>query len=193
MVNAIRSALKSIASSLSDAAQQMQHDGEFGIVLSTSSRELSDDSVSADAPSEVCRVVGSRADFPTVTRGVTVRLEGATRIVTSARTDPIGASVSIGLSDVMDEIVATYRRQGTQMRAPVRLLAVESETPMDAWADAVAPTTCSTWFCCLSREDWTEDGEPQIGDELAWDAERVRVATVAKHGGYWILTCRARR
>ena len=171
---------------------RMRHGEAEGVVLSSSSRDLSGDTVSADAPEEWRRVVGRRCDFPELCKGCAVRLGDRWHIVTSCRTDPVGASLSVGLSAELDEIVAAYRRPGTSIRQPLKVLAVESET-LDAWADNLAPTTCRAWFLAVSAEHWLEAGDPQIGDEATIDGRVLRVSAVAKHDGYWVLTCRARR
>lgn len=192
MISTIEFVLTGLATSIPSAALVLVHGSERGTVLSVSSRELTDETVGADSPVEVRRVVGKRSDYPTVTRGSTVELDGAMCLVTSAKTDPIGASVSLGLSASMDEYVADYRRSGTPLRQPVRILAVEGDV-LEPYGDNLAPTTCRAWFCCVSAADWMEETEPQIGDELRFDETRVRVATVKKTDGSWILTCRARR
>lgn len=192
MIATIQDAIASLVSSLPDAAMQMAHGDENGVVLASSSVDMSQEPVTADGPAEVRRFVGSRADFPTLGRGSTVRVGAAWHLVTSAKTDPVGASVSFGVSGALDEVTADYKRGGTPVRQPVQMLAVEDEV-LDTWSDALAPTTCRAWFCCISADHWLEATEPQIGDELNFDGNRLRVAKVAKHDGYFVLTCRARR
>ena len=192
MVATIEAAVASLAASLPDAALSMRHGEAAGTVLASSSRELSGDTVSADAPQEMRRLVGRRCDFPALEKGSTVELEGAWHIVTSCRTDPVGASLSFGVSAALDAVAAVYRRAGTRIRQPLRVLAVESEV-LDVWSDSVAPTACRAWFVALSAEHWLETGDPQVGDEVEVGGNTLRVAAVAKHDGYWLLTCRARR
>lgn len=193
MIATIQSALECVAASLPDAALHMMHgDWERGVVVAASSVDMTQEPVTADAPAEMRRVIGSRASFPTLAKGSTVQLGQGWHLVTSAKLDPVGASVTIGLSAALDETTAEYRRGGTQVRQPIQLLAVESDV-LDAWSENIAPTTCRAWFCCISTQHWLEPTEPQIGDELQFDGHRVRVAAVAKHDGYYILTCRERR
>ena len=192
MVAAIESAIASLAESLPDAALEMRHGEDSGTVLASSSRELSGDTVSADAPQEMRRFVGKRIDFPELAKGACVYIGGVCHIVTGARTDPVGASVSIGVSSPLEEFRASYRRPGTQIRQPMDVLAVESET-LDAWGDNFAPTSCRAWFVAFPAEDWFEVSEPQVGDELTLDNAVLRVASVSKRDGHWLLTCRARR
>ena len=192
MVSAIESAIASLAASIPDAAIPMRHGDCAGTVLSSSSRELSGDTVSADAPQEMRRVVARRCDFPSLGKGAAVELGGEWHIVTSASTDPVGASLSLGLSAPLGEFAAAYRRPGTQIRQPLKVLAVESEV-LDAWGDSFAPTQCRAWFVAFASEHWLETKEPQVGDELAIDENVLRVAAVAKSTGFYVLTCRARR
>ena len=192
MVSAIEGAIASLAESLPDAAREMRHGTDSGTVLASSSRELSGDTVSADAPEEMRRVIGRRADFPALAKGACVYLGGVCHIATSARTDPVGASLSVGLSAPLGEFAAAYRRPGTRIRQPLKVLAVESDV-LDALGDSFAPTSCRAWFVAFPAEDWFEVSGPQVGDELALDDKTLRVAAVAKRDGNWILTCRARR
>ena len=192
MVATIEAAVASLAASLPDAAFGMRHGEAVGTVLASSSRELSGDTVAADAPQEMRRYIGTRSVFPDLTKGSTVEIGGKWHIVTSCRTDPVGASLSFGVSAPLDEVAAIYRRPGTQVRQPLRVLAVESEV-LDVWSDSLAPTACRAWFVALSAEHWLETTEPQVGDEITIDGTTMRVAAVAKHDGCWVLTCRARR
>lgn len=193
MVNSIQSAIASIADSLPDASVRMRCGESVGVVLSASSRELSGETVSADAPQEMRRVVGRRCDFPSVAKGSCVTLgDGGFHIVTSCRTDPVGASVTVGLSASLESAVAAYRRPGTKIRQAVEVLAVESDI-IEPNGDAFAPTASRRWFVAIAEGVWYEPTEPQVGDELTLDAATVRVSAVAKRDGFWILTCRARR
>lgn len=192
MVETIEAALSSLAFSLPDAAQSMRHGEAVGTVLASSSRELTGDTVAADAPQEMRRYIGTRSAFPALCKGSTVEIGGAWHLVTSCRTDPVGASLSFGVSAPLDEVAAAYRRPGTRMRQPLKVLAVESDV-LDAWGDSFAPTSCRAWFVAFPAEDWFEVSGPQVGDELTLDGAVLRVASVSKRDGYWILTCRARR
>lgn len=192
MVETIEAALSSLAFSLPDAAESMRHGEDVGTVLASSSRELTGDTVAADAPQEMRRYIGTSSAFPDLCKGSTVEIGGAWHLVTSCRTDPVGASLSFGVSAPLDEVAAIYRRPGTSIRQTLRVLAVESEV-LDVWSDSLAPTSCRAWFIALSAEHWLETTEPQVGDEATIDGRVLRVAAVAKHEGCWLLTCRARR
>lgn len=192
MVATIEAAIASLSASLPDASLRMRHGEAEGNVLSASSRDLSGDTVAADAPQEMRRVIGKRSDFPDLAKGSCVFVGGCGHIVTSARTDPVGASLTIGLSAALDEVTATYRRPGTGIRQPLDALAVESGV-VDPYSDAVAPTTARAWFVAFPASHWLETADPQVGDHLQIEEKALRVFAVAKHDGYWLLTCRARR
>lgn len=192
MVETINAAIESLSASLPDASLRMRHGEAEGSVLSASSRDLSGDTVSSDTPQEMRRVIGRRCDFPSLAKGSAVVLADEWHIVTSCRTDPVGASLTVGLSAPLGLHLAEYRRPGTQIRQPLEVLAVESEV-LDAPGAAFAPTSCRAWFVAFAAERWLETSDPQVSDELAIEETRLRVAAVAKRDGYWLLTCRARR
>ena len=192
MVETIEDAIASLAESLPDASLTMRCGDSEGVVLSSSSRDLSGETISADAPQEMRRVTGRRRDFPALVQGCAVELGQAWHIVTSLRTDPVGASVTIGLSASLDEVRVSYSRPGTQIRQPLDELAVESGV-VDPYSDAVAPTTARAWFVAFPASHWLETADPQVGDHLQIEEKALRVFAVAKHDGYWLLTCRARR
>lgn len=192
MVATIENAIASLSASLPDASLRMRHGEAEGVALSASSRELSGETLSADAPQEMRRVIARRRDFPSLAKGCAVEVEDEWHIVTSCRTDPVGASLTVGLSASLSAVRVAYSRPGTKVRFPLDALAVESET-LEPIADSFAPTSCRAWFVAITAEDWREPSEPQVGDALTLDGANLRVASVAKHDGFWILTCRARR
>lgn len=193
MINAIEAAIAALHQSIPSASHQMRHGNYVGRVLAVSGVELTGETLTADYPQEVCRVTGVVSEFPDITRGSTVEMDGKMHIVTSARKDPVGASVVMGLSSSMAEIVASYTRASTPIWQGAHLLAVESDI-LDVAGENYAPTTARAWFVCISADEWYETkSEPQIGDTIKWDGGHVRVASVAKHDGLYILTCRSRR
>lgn len=193
MLNAIEAAISALHQSIPSASHQMCHGSYVGRVLATSGIEITGETITAEYPQEVRRLTGMCSEFPLLTRGSTIELDERKHIVTSVRKDPIGASISFGLSSPMDEIVATYTRAGTAIWSAAHLLAVESEV-LDVAGENFAPTTTRAWFICISADEWYEQAsEPQIGDTIKWVSGHVRVASVAKHDGLYVLTCRARR
>ena len=192
MVKTIEAALSSLAFSFPDAAQNMRHGEAVGTVLASSSRELSGDTVAADAPQEMRRYIGTSRVFPDLTKGSMVEIGGKWHLVTSCRTDPVGASLSFGVSAPLDEVAAIYRRPGTKIAQPVDVLAVEGEV-IEPNGEAFAPTPFRKWYVAFPYEGWYETTEPQVGDRMDLDGTSLRVASVAKRDGFFILEARAGR
>lgn len=192
MVAEIENALDALAASLPDASHRMRHGDDCGVVVAASGRDLDGETVAADAPREMRRVVGKLRDFPSLSKGAAVELDGRWHLVTGARASG-EAAVSVGLSAPLDEVEAVYTRPGARLDFAVRALAVESDT-LDPWTDALAPTSCRAWFVAIARDLWDEDGDPRVGDCVAvavgFGTRRLRVASVAKSAGFYVLTCR---
>lgn len=196
MVATIESAIASLSASLPDASMLMRHGEAEGTVLSSSSRDLSGDTVSTDAPEEWRRVIGRRRDFPELCKGCAVVLGGKWHLVTSCRTDPVGASLSVGLSAELDEIVAAYRRPGTGIRQPLKVLAVQNAALPPEFTEAAAPIVAQSWSVCVPEVHWLENTPPQTGDEITLPVEVggavLRVASATHHDGFWMLVARPR-
>lgn len=175
-----------------DCKAAMVHGAYSGAATRVTTTLKGEDSVSAEGPTEAARLLALSADFPCVAKGSTVWVDNIPHIVTSTRLDPTGAMAYIGISNALDSYCAIMRRVGTRITQSMNILAVESDF-IDPNGDATAPTLCRGWFIGISFDDWGENTEPQIGDEFELDAARMRVATVKKSDGYWLLTCRARR
>ncbi len=194
MVEAISAAIESLAASLPDASLRMRHGEAEGIVLSASSLDLTDETVSADAPQEMRRVIGRRCDFPSLARGGMVELADEWRIVTSARTDPVGASLTVGLSAAFGRFCAAFARKGRPF--PVPVLALEDAALPSAYADAAAPASGQSWTVCVPASEWPEPAPPQRGDEIRLDAPsgevRLKVASAVRSGAWWTLRARPR-
>ena len=145
----------------------------------------------ADVNEEV-HVIALAIDFPELAKGRLVSLSGKWRIVTSARTDPVAATLSVGMSAELEKCRASYRRPGTKIAQPVDVLAVEGEV-IEPNGEAFAPTPCRVWHVAVPEEGWYEPTEPQVGDRLDLDGANLRVASVAKRDGFFILEARAGR
>lgn len=197
MVAAIQAAIASLSASLPDASLRMRHGEVEGVVLSVSSRDLSGDTVSTDAPQEMRRVVGRRCDFPTVEKGSAVELAGELHVVTSARTDPVGASLTLGLSAPLDKVRITYTRRGGKP-FPMSVLALEDASAPSAYADAAGLPEGQTWTVCVIASEWMETSAPALGDEIRIFCGRIgadvrlRVASVIADGERWMLRARPR-
>ena len=199
MVAAIQAAIASLSASLPDASLRMRHGEAEGDVLSASSRDLSGETVTADGPQETRRVVGRSCDFPSVAKGSAVELAGEVRVVTSARTDPVGASLTLGLSAPLDDMRVSYTRRGSRS-FPVPVLALEDASVPSAYADAAAHLEGQTWTVCIVASEWPDASAPAVGDEIRLCDERrgmaadvrLRVASVVADGERWTLRARPR-
>ena len=206
LVGDIESALADVADALPDAALEMRLGGASGTVLSVSSIELSGDSVSGEMPQERRRVIAARSDFPDIAEGSLVELDGVPHITTTIRTDPVAASVTIGLSKPLTECAATCsatrRVDGAPrtLKFPLDILAVENAALPNLYGDAPAPNIAQSWTLCAAVESWPEDTPPQTGDEIAFTLSsygenadlRLRVSQAVRNHGWWILTARPR-
>lgn len=175
-----------------DCSETLCHAGRSAAVTRVGSRSRGEEPMAGTDPVEDIRVLGLAADFPELAKGRLVTLAGKWRIVTSARTDPAGATLSIGMSAELDAVRAAYRRPGTAIRQPVDVLAVEGEV-IDPDSDAFAPTTLRQWTVALPVESWLDPAEPQVGDVIELEGANLRVASVSKRDGFFIIAARARR
>lgn len=175
-----------------DCSELLCHAGRSAVVTRVGSPSRGEDALTDSEVNEGVRLLALAIDFPELTKGSLVSLSGRWHIVTGARTDPAAATLSVGLSAALDDVRVEYSRPGTKIRFPLDALAVESDV-IEPVSDAFAPTTSRAWFVAVSADQWTEPTEPQVGDALTLDRANLRVASVAKRDGFWILTARARR
>ena len=196
-----RNALGAIATAAPEAVRTMRHgEDESGAVVQSSSRDFAEP-VSDAAPAEAARYVANAADFPTLEQGAAVELGGSLRVVVSMKTDPIGATFTVGLSAEFEKCPAAYagtrRESGAvrNIRHPLDLLILENGTA-DNFADALAPTYATAYTVAIRREDWPEVSDPEPSDtiEVAPGGHPItlKVSTVTRHDGWYILKCRTR-
>lgn len=186
-------ALKGLRSRLMpDCSETLCHAGRSAEVTRVGTTSRGEDALDGSDIAEGVRVLASASDFPELLKGSLVSLSGRRHIVTGARTDPAAATLSVGLSAALDDVRVAYSRPGTKVRFPLDALAVESDV-IEPVSDAFAPTASRAWFVAVSADQWTEPTGPQVGDALTLDGANLRVASVAKRDGFWILTARARR
>ena len=196
-----RNAFASMAASFADAAQTMRHgETERGLVVQSSSRKYGDP-VSDNAPEEAAQIVANAADFPTLEEGAAIELGASLRVVTSLKSDPVGATYTVGVSAAFDKTPATYkgtRRENARARSfahPLDVLLLEGGTA-DGYADAIAPSYSTVYTVAIRREDWPEVSAPEVSDAIevapAGHPLALKVSTVAAHGGWFILKCRTR-
>lgn len=196
-----RNALGSIAAAVPEAVRTMRHgETEQGAVVQSSSRDFAE-AVSDAAPEEAARYVANAADFPTLEQGAAVELGESLRVVVSMKTDPVGATFTVGLSAEFEKCPAAYkgtRREAghvRQIKHPLDILLLENGTA-DNFADALAPTYATAYTVAIRRDDWPEVTAPDPSDtiEIAPDGHplTLKVSTVTRHGGWYILKCRTR-
>ena len=196
-----RSALGSIAAAVPESVRTMRHgETEQGAVVQSSSRDFAE-ALSDAAPAEAARYVANAADFPTLEQGAAVELGGSLRVVVSMKTDAVGATFTVGLSAEFEKCPAAYkgtRREDGKARTirhPLDILILESGTA-DNFSDALAPTYATTYTVAVRRTDWPEVTDPEPSDtiEVAPDGPplTIKVSTVTRHGGWYILKCRTR-
>lgn len=196
-----RNALGSIAAAVPEAVRTMRHgETEQGAVVQSSSRDFAE-AVSDAAPAEAARYVANAADFPTLEQGAAVELGESLRVVVSMKTDPVGATFTVGLSAEFEKCPAAYkgtRRENGKARTiqhPLDILLLENGTA-DNYTDALAPTYATAYIAAIRRADWPEVTDPEPSDtiEVAPDGHplTLKVSTVTRHGGWYILKCRTR-
>ena len=197
-----RSALGAIATAIPEAVRSMRHgELESGEIVQATSRDFAE-SVSEIAPGEQARFVANAADFPTLEVGSAVEIEGGSlRAVTSLKYDPVGATLSFGLSAEFEKCPAAYsgtRREAAavrQIKHPLDVLLLESGTANN-FADALAPTYATAYTVAVRRTDWPEVTEPEPSDVLevapGGHPFALKVSTVTRHDGWYILKCRTR-
>ena len=196
-----RNALGSIAAAVPEAVRTMRHgETEQGAVVQSSSRDFAE-AVSDTAPAEAARYVANAADFPTLDEGAAVELGGSLRVVVSMKSDPVGATFTVGLSAEFEKCPAAYkgtRRENGKARTiqhPIDILLLENGTA-DNYTDALAPTYATAYTAAVRRTDWPEVSSPEPSDtiEVAPDGHPLilKASTVTRHGGWYILKCRTR-
>lgn len=196
-----RNALGSIAAAVPEAVRTMRHgETEQGAVVQSSSRDFAE-AVSDAAPAEAARYVANAADFPTLEQGAAVELGESLRVIVSMKSDPVGATFTVGLSAEFEKCPAAYkgtRRENGKARTiqhPLDILLLENGTA-DNYTDALAPTYATAYIAAIRRADWPEVSDPEPSDtiEVAPDGHplTLKVSTVTRHGGWYILKCRTR-
>lgn len=204
-----RSALGSIAEAVPEATATMRHGDESGTIVQSSSRDFAG-AVSESAPDEAAQYVANAGDFPTLEVGsaVEIYVENAPHIsspsfrsVVSIKGDAVGATLTIGISAEFDKCPASYsgtRRVDGSVRNVRHSLDVliHEEGTADNYTDAIAPTYATAYTIAIRSADWPEITPPEAGDKIEaapdYGAVVLKVSTVTRHGGWYILKCRTR-
>jgi len=196
LVSDIERSLASIATALPDAVRVMRHDAETGDSIRSSSVELSGEVATESGAVEKSRVIVTAANFPTLTWDSVVFVGDTAHVVTSYRTDPVGASATVGLSEPLSNCAAYVSgvRGNRAVRFPLDILAENNGLAPD-YTDGYAPTTVHSWTLVVACDDWPESGEPQIGDEFRFDKDgepvRVKVARCNRRERHYIISARS--
>lgn len=172
---------------------------EEGDAIACSSIERAAETVTESGAAEIMRVVAAAHLFPTLEVGCAVGLNDTRRIVTSAKTDPAGASLTVGLSERMEAIEGSYegtrRERGLEysIGGPVKLLVLDNGPVTDV-LEGYAPINANSWTLAIASEDWGEVKPPDVGDEIRfWKDGPVltRVTRVLRRPHYWVVNARS--
>jgi hypothetical protein len=197
----IRNALGAIVVAVPESTVVMRH-GEYerGTVVQVSSRDFTG-SVSETGPAEAARYVVNAGEFPTLEEGSAVELADTLRVVVSMKIDPVGATYTVGLSAEFDKCPATYtgtrREEGSvrKIALPLDVLLLEDGNA-NIHADAYAPSYATAYIVAVRLADWPEVSAPEMADtiEVAPGGHPVllKVSTVTRHDGWYVLKCRTK-
>jgi len=188
-------------SSLSGCSEALRHGERGATVTRVGPAQRGGDEVTEAGVAENCRVLAYVADFPGLKTGEAVELGETLRVVTSCATGPVNALLTIGLSAEFEKCPAAYkgtRRENGKARTiqhPLDILLLENGTA-DNYTDALAPTYATAYIAAIRRADWPEVSDPEPSDtiEVAPDGHplTLKVSTVTRHDGWYILKCRTR-
>ena len=197
LADAVASALSAVAAALPSLSKTMEADGATGSVVIASSMDKGVDAISGDTASEELRVVAQASDFPELSRMSLVTFDDSPRLVTSLRNTG-NAALFIGLSAEMQSsecaVTGSRRARGIALTAPALVLR-DSAAP-ESMADAYAVNDTPHYWILIRCDDWTENGEPMIGDSFRFVEKMTEVTAVAAsvqtHPGYWLISARGR-
>lgn len=197
LMSDIQSLIGDVAASLPDAAHRLSFNDFEVVALQASAVEFVD-AVSDDAPAETMRcVVSSAGGMSGLEPGAAVSFDGGFRTVTSLKSDPVGASLTVGLSASYESLTIGVkgRRVGGAVDTSVPALMTENGVTK-AYSGSFAPSYASGFTVAVRVEDWTERWPPEIGDAMecapGGSFRSLKVSAVAAKGGYYVMTCRAR-
>jgi len=178
---------------MDDCRMRLTHGDESAMVTRAASVTRGEDEVTDFGASEQVRVLSLASDFPTITKGSVATLGEHTRIVTSVRTDCAGASRYIGLSNSLTKYAATIsgKRGARFINMPVDILAT-SNGKQTEYADGYAPVDVYSWTVAIPEGSWIENGEPQIGDTISFDGEKMNISRVQLVDKVFICNARSR-
>lgn len=190
----VAAAVRSLRSNaMRDCGMRLTRGGLSATVTRVGTVSRGEDTVTESGPAESVRVLCLVSDFPELDRGDVVELDASLRVVTSARTDPAKASMTVGLSDRLERVTASWRgrRAGREMFVPVGLFA-RCDGQVTEYADGYAPVTFQAWTLVVPCESWTGSTPPQIGDEVVFDGEKLRVSKSDRRDRHYVISARGR-
>lgn len=184
-----------------DCSEVFRHGERTAKVTRIGSPSVGDEPLNGEDVAEAVRILAFVADFPELCKGEAVELGQTFRVVTSCKKDIAGAGYTVGLSAAFEKCPAAYsgtRRESghvRQIKHPIDVLILETGTA-DNYADALAPTYATAYTVAVRRTDWPEVTDPEPSDalEVAPDGHplTLKVSTVTRHDGWYILKCRTR-
>ena len=186
---------------LPDCSEVLRHGERTAKVTRIGSPYVGNDPLTGDDVAEAVRVLAFVADFPALCKGEAVELGQTFRVVTSCRMDIAGAGYTVGLSAAFEKCPAAYsgtRREAghvRQIKHPLDVLLLENGTA-DNSMESVAPTYATAYVAAIRRDDWPEESAPEVSDTLEVAPGGLpfvlKVSTVTRHDGWYILKCRTR-
>ena len=188
-------------SSLSGCSEVLHHGEQSATVTRVGLSQKGGDEVTDAGVPENCRVLANVADFPKLKTGEAVEFGKTLRVVTSCTTGPVNTLLTVGLSAAFEKCPASYsgtRREAghvRQIKHPIDVLLLENGTA-DNSMESVAPTYATAYVAAIRRDDWPEESEPEVSDVLEVAPGGLpfvlKVSTVTRHDGWYILKCRTR-
>lgn len=181
------------ANLMRDCAATLTHGRYCSEVTRVSSPRRGEEEVSEAGSSEAIRVLAPASDLFGVEKGDAAWLDDELRIVTSVRTDPSNSAMFVGLSDPLTKYTASWTcsRQGRHVSDTVPVMA-KNNGLMTEYADGYAPVQVQSWAVVVPFDSWNSPTPPQIGDELRFGDERLRVSRVDRRDEFFFCQARGR-
>lgn len=193
--NSFRQALVSIAHAIPDAVHTLSHQEWRGEAVKVTSRDYSAGVV--DAPETAERFYVNASHFPLLDIGEAVLLDDRLRTVTELHRDAVDATLNIGLSKPFSRVNAIISgvRRSRRFREGVSVLYAENGTA-ENYQGAIAPTYANAYTIAISVDEWRVENPPEPSDTIDFAprgyGETLKVSTVTKSNGCYILKCRTK-
>lgn len=171
------------AGALSGVSSELSVGGATAQVSRVGSTLRGEDAVSNDEIAEAVSVIALAADFPAVRKGDRAELDGRPRIVTSARFDAAGATVTVGLSAALyEDVVTVYGgRPGGRKMADTVPAWIVSDEDADPVSDESLASEVRMLTVAFPDGEWAHYGERlRPGDELGFGGATFRVVSARR-------------